>query len=862
MDAGTDTTTPRRQKWRTLKFPLAVFVIAVAVWTVWTWPLPVFFSSGIPSSDRNLEKPCYRYMIPGDHLQMLYHLWLGADMFKGKTELFHNVYEFNTGDDAARRRIDPHFAPFAAVFGAVSLFANQCASRNATDLLSVIVTFLGVWALVRRYVREPRMALVGSLLGCVFPYRWITILAGSSAGPAMCLAPLVFLGIDMAVRDSNVRGGILAAAAIVLAYMSDLYVFFFSVLAVPLWGLVALAARGGIDVKDKRTVIRIVLAVMPIAVGVLLAYGISHYLHAGYQGTDVEQGVAHKMLVRNSPIVKGLVSHRNRGVSNHVFFGTCQMLFLLGGTMALIAAGVRRRDELRKPILLLGVLWLALVAMVGLALGTNGPFDGNLMAFARHFVPGYGMVRQPVKIYVLFPAIIGLASALSLMGWMELVRRARWTVILPVLLAAGVLIESRRHIQATICLLPDKQGAYAAVANDAETRNTKPRVLVLPLWPGDSHWTSLYEYCVSLYRIRMVNGYSAVRGFDYTDRVFRPLESINSGMLTDKQLALLREMKIDYVMIHEDAFPEKVSPFPVGHTLQQMLNHPRLSLLQREGSVWAFRILDEPRTVAESVDWKYLFPSRRAEMEAVTDGGGVVVRIRDASDNRALLVTGVCETVSAGYVPRVSGMMWHVRVRGEGIVKADVGTGDPGVHESVLVVKERFQGRDLGWHWQSVPVNMLTDYNRVTVTFAAATGNVALDSLFLGAGVWKSPKSGESISLSPAAFFHAGYTDSADGSVVLRMMYDPANVVFYGPRMPLSAGRYKITIESESALSSGGVLGNVVTTCGMEKTAEVPFVAPKTEFEMNHPLNLPWVLNLDYNRAADVRIKQVHVQAL
>jgi hypothetical protein len=88
-----------------------------------------------------------------------------------------------------------------------------------------------------------------------------------------------------------------------------------------------------------------------------------------------------------------------------------------------------------------------------------------------------------------------------------------------------------------------------------------------------------------------------VKTSDYVDRVFRAFETITQGDLTDAQLEALAGYGVTTIILHEDLFPEKVSPCSVGTTLRRLLAHPRLRLLRQDGPVWAFSILSEPRAV-------------------------------------------------------------------------------------------------------------------------------------------------------------------------------------------------------------------------------------------------------------------------
>ena len=71
-------------------------------------------------------------------------------------------------------------------------------------------------------------------------------------------------------------------------------------------------------------------------------------------------------------------------------------------------------------------------------------------------------------------------------------------------------------------------------------------------------------------------------------------QTVTQGELTDDDLAALARYQVNTIILHEDAFPEKVSPAPVGTTIRRLLAHPRLELLAHSGPVWSWRILPAP----------------------------------------------------------------------------------------------------------------------------------------------------------------------------------------------------------------------------------------------------------------------------
>ena len=90
------------------------------LWAVAAWPLPRRFTEAIPYTNLSTEPQLVRPITSGDHLQLLYHFWLGLDALSGHSPIGFNVYEFNLGDDAARLQPDLYYLPFSLVYAAVA----------------------------------------------------------------------------------------------------------------------------------------------------------------------------------------------------------------------------------------------------------------------------------------------------------------------------------------------------------------------------------------------------------------------------------------------------------------------------------------------------------------------------------------------------------------------------------------------------------------------------------------------------------------------------------------------------------------------------------------------------------------------
>ena len=286
-------------------------------------------------------------------------------------------------------------------------------------------------------------AAVAALAACV-PYRWVTLSGGSPTGFGMGLVPGVALGVDLAVRDRSVRGGLLAGALVLCCYAADLHCFLFSVLALPLWGLVALLRSPDNPFARRRRFLRLCAALSPIALGGAATAALGMLARSAYEKTDVSGGRTLSEIERLSPDWHAFFdptyfSHR----PEQFHMGRVLPLLLTVAGVVLLAAFlaaaiglIRRRKDapFRTPAILFhpaffrrtdrsdapgpwrrsaflrtafaGLLLAAAILFAFLlALGTHGPCDALPLRLVRKLVPPFRMVRQPIKVFCLLPAL-------------------------------------------------------------------------------------------------------------------------------------------------------------------------------------------------------------------------------------------------------------------------------------------------------------------------------------------------------------------------------------------------------------------------------------------------------------------------
>jgi len=785
---------------------LVSFLISLAAWVFFTWPLPKYAASGIPASSRNPEQLAARYMVPGDHLQLLYRFWLFHDMLRGRTPLFHNVYEFNRGDDAETHKPGSYYAPFSLIYAVLAGGLNRAAAWNITGLLSLWLTYLFTWMLANRYTRAPWAAAIAALAGLLFPYRFENLLGGSPMGFAMMWLPILLYGLDVAVRDEEAWGGVVAGAALVFSCWTDTQLFFFSALLTPAWCIIAFVYKHTDFFFSWRALRKTAVALFPAAVLGIIAFIYTKVAKAELaDSAHMADGRTMAEVALFSPRWSDFFSWREAQGVAQVYVGWTLPLIITLALLALVITYIARR---RRGPTFETLTLLLLIAGIGvilvLALGPNGPSRGLLFARIRQLIPPYAMVRQPAKIFCILPTLLAIAGAISL-GRLsgEITRGGRILVAL----AAALLmtIEYRSRIDPQVCLLAGEQQAYHAVAEDAAGLGVLPRVLVLPLWPGDSHWASPYQHYASLYRVRMLNGYRPVISRDYYQNVFLKLRSLNAGKIQSDQLTMLLDMGVRYILLHEDAFPEKVSPFPVAHTLRQLLNDSRLELLAQHERVWAFRILPPDAAPREPIatGWTVFPPARRFEAErselknarVVEDPACMNARYVELADRDASL-----RTRSRGMTD-APGARWLVRVRGKGSLRISQVRGTEPIKTCDRAINTA------RWRWIEIPLPHVEDYFSMALELERRSGHVDVDGALVTAGAWRSPLPDQPLNIPAPCFFHAGYTDLDRDAVVFRARWESPDRIFYGPGLPLDSGTYGVVLSFRSDAPRGTRLG-------------------------------------------------------
>ena len=844
----------------TCKRLLIALLAAVFILGAYGWPLHERFSTGVPFTSSHGETHMDRHMVMGDHIQLVYHFWLTSEWLWGGTPVGYNPYIFNQGDDEATKCTITDYFPFALVFAILNGVFSRAASWNLTILFSLWMSFYFTARLLRNYGASEWVAGLIALALIGLPYQWTMMFGGSPTGFAMMAVPMFLCGLEGIIRRAEFRSGIIAMLALLTAFWTDGHVLLFLLLLGPAWALLTLVHEDSFPWRSARDWTCRIVAGLPLVVAALGAVYLRLKTKAAFSGTTVSAGREWFEIAIYSPTLKGLVAMGTSGLDHSVYLGVFLIVVLLAAI--LLAAADYAKNRRWRSLIHLGLLAGGVVVIIAFGLGTNGPSDGLALRAMRKLLPPVGMIRQPAKVFSL---LVPMLAILSLPLWKYAADRAKSSALrygLPLLLTLVVLIDWIHHVRPGFSLFNDEQGAYAAIAEHAESNGDVPIILALPLWPGDSAWTSIYQHHASLYRMRMINGYLPVVSRDYIESIYFPLESVNTGVLFDEQIELLKSRGVHYIVLHEDAYPEQVSWFPVGFALKKLLSHPRLQFMAQDGSVWSFRILggnetSQPHPHFEAVNSWTVFGSRiQSEMPNEVLSGGAEAREEDGGSTRYVRLAQPGDTV--GMRPfnhqHADSPTFMMRVRGQARWQLTVETeAEPLVFD--------FETNADQWTWLEQPFSVVTESKTFKPTFHLMDGQLDVHRVTYMSGSPPSLSPGDSFDIFAPALYHAGYTDLAENAVVFRSLFEPPLRILYGPRWVVPEGDYVAEIIWAKAPPAGVLAGKLDVQLGGQVVSEVELVGDGENQLLFSTTGrqLPLEFGFYYSRNADLKLQAIRI---
>lgn len=328
--------------------------------------------------------------------------------------------------------------------------------------------------------------------------------------------------------------------------------------------------------------------VLPLALG--LAGGAAFMIHIKrsiFAASIAHQGRGLDEVRLFSPHLGDLFDPANVHMERLVFSGWGLLLLALIG-LALLLARPRQLPGAAQAS-----LWAGLGLLFSLlALGPSLPALPLYEALYR-WLPYFNFPRVPGRMILMAALMLALLAGWA---WRALLARLPgrpWPMIAGLTLAALLAGDLWPPTPVGISLLPPPGPLEAAIRQELPPgAPASQRLLGLPIWPGDSHQSSIYELTIARTGATMVNGYSPVVPLTYLEQVYQPLYPLDLGLIDAPALAMLRRLNVPLVTFHDDdlVYPAKVSPFPPALARQRLLASGALEPVTQSGNVFLFRL--------------------------------------------------------------------------------------------------------------------------------------------------------------------------------------------------------------------------------------------------------------------------------
>jgi len=546
-----------------------VFLFFVGVSLVYTAPLYKNMDKGFAYTS---HPSAGNEVIPfqqGDPVQLYYHFWMMWDYVTGGPgPLFQDPYEFKVGKDSpgvfTTRRLLLSlvfllFAPFGTVF-----------AFNALILLAVALSGFMAFLLARYYTGKIMPSLVAGLIFAVFPFALGQSLGGHTNGFMLFLIPFVLLMFEKGFSSGKFSYFFYSSIGFASFALIEYHLLYYMCLLIPPFFLVRMYGLRPGWKSFTRSLIGVGVAV-GIGVGIMLIIK-----SLEITGSTREHGVSFREIQLYSPVLRDFFIHQYRGMEKEIYLG---WVVLGSAFLSFLFYGLKR------PLFW---FYAGIIGVMGLlCLGPTKEKFLSLYQLLYNYLPYFSFSRLPGRMVV----FVALAAALLIA--LGLSRLKKGSLVASLALLGFIAIDYYPSSVAGITLLPPKSKVYEYVKENNGDKN----LLCLPIWPGDTAWSSIYLYYVTQTKAPLVNGYYPVVPRDYVENVFYPLYSLNVGEVLPQQAELLKKLNVKYVVFHEEAFPRKVSHFPAHFTLAHLFNSPYLKLLTHDKKHWLFELLDKPRLV-------------------------------------------------------------------------------------------------------------------------------------------------------------------------------------------------------------------------------------------------------------------------
>ena len=585
-----------------------------------SYPLIHHLHEGMPYSFIPVEGSELVQQHPGDYLQLFYRFWLFRQALSGRMPFFSNDYEFST--PLTPPRFNTQGIPLSFITALFTPMGNIVA-YNALVILSFLASGFALALLVRKITKSRGAALCCGALYACFPYRLGHLFGGHPGGFVLFLVPLALYCLEKSwptetsrmpgesMSDSCSRAflwGLACGLCILCSALTELHITFYLCVLLPMYILTKFlqaSATDGMTAAWRNA--RLPLLGLALTTLAALAY-VLWVRHSFLEASTLRGGRILGAVQAFNPALANIF-RISPSAEKNIYLGLVPLVGAIYGFFV-------RRAEINKRLAEKGALlwlyfWTCLFLLCYLiALGTAPERYLPLYSWLHAHVPFLRYSRTPNRLLTIAAlgffmlCAYGVRHLLS-KGWAA--SCAAWILLLI------ALADYHPRSAIGISVMRGMDQVYQEVRGACEGT----RLLELPIWPGDDTWSSIYEYYVTLTGVPTVNGYSPAPQRSYIRGVFLPLRNLNLGEMRPLQHTLLKEWHVPCIVLHQEAFPRKVSRYPFRFTLLNLLGSPYLEFVRQDGPHYLFKLRGQPAGPEQAFSLKspvgILYPAHKME---------------------------------------------------------------------------------------------------------------------------------------------------------------------------------------------------------------------------------------------------------
>lgn len=546
----------------------AALLIFAGITVLYTYPMARHLDDGFAYTARAEPGNELVPFTQGDSVQTFYHFWMAWDYVTGGPgPFFRDPYEFKVGQET-----EGIFTTRRLLLSVLFVLLAPLGTVFAFNMMLLICLALSGWMtflLAKHYTGMFFPSLVAGLIFGYFPFPLAQLLGGHTNGYCLFLIPFILLCLEKGMSTKKISWIFLSSLGFATFALIEYHLLYFVCMLLPVFYVVRmLMIRPG-----WRDFFRISVALgIALGIGVGIMFLIKHF---EISGSIREGGVSWREIWLYTPVLHHLFSRNEPNMEKLIYLGFIPMAV---ASLSFLVYGWRR------PL-----FWLYAAIFCFFTILSLGPsFDDKIPLFRWLYdhLPYFSLSRLPGRMIVMAALAMAVLAALGL----SRLKKGSYIAVIVFLLIG---VEYFPRAATGITLIPGKNNVYEYVKKN----NGDHTLLCLPIWPGDTSWSSIYLYYVTQTKVPLVNGYYPVVPHNYVENVFYPLYSMNVGELREEQAELLKKLNVKYIVFHEEAFPQKVSHYPAHISVEYLKNNPHLKWIMQDGPQWLFELLDEPRDV-------------------------------------------------------------------------------------------------------------------------------------------------------------------------------------------------------------------------------------------------------------------------